>query len=65
MSSGCLRNLIVWTGFHRVNEIRELYGVLDEKHRDVVPDNICKVVSGKFRESLDVVHPIPKLPSSV
>lgn len=48
MSSGCLRNLIVWTGFHGVNEIRELYGVLNEKHWDVVPNDIWNVSAASF-----------------
>lgn len=65
MSSGCLGDLIVWTGFHGVNEIRELYGVLDEKHWNIVPNNIWEVVSGKLREPFVVVLLIPKLPSSV
>lgn len=40
MGSGCLRYLVVWAGLHRMDKIRKLNGILDEKHRDVVPDNV-------------------------
>ena len=40
MSSGGLRNFVIWTWLHRVDEIRELNSVLDEEYRDVVSNNI-------------------------
>lgn len=40
MRCGSLRNLIIRTGLHRVDEIRELNSVLDEKDWDVVANDI-------------------------
>lgn len=37
---GSLRNLVITARFDRVNQIREENGVLDEKDRNVVSDDI-------------------------
>ena len=40
MSALRLRNLIVWFGFHRVDEVGELDRILDEEDRNVVPHHV-------------------------
>lgn len=40
MSSSCLRDLIIWTRLHRVDEIRELDRILNEEDWDVVANDI-------------------------
>lgn len=40
MSSSGLRDLIIWTRLHRVDEIRELDRVLNEEDWDVVANDI-------------------------
>lgn len=40
MCSGCLRNLIVGSGLHRVNEIGELNCILNEENGDIIADNV-------------------------
>jgi hypothetical protein len=40
MSSSSLRDLIVWPWLDRVDQVRELNGILDEEDRDVITDNV-------------------------
>jgi len=55
---GRLRNLVHRLGLDRVHEVGELDRVLDEKHRDVVADEVV-VALGRVeldREAADVAH---------
>ena len=40
-----LRNLIIWAWLNRMNEIGEEYSILNEKHRDVVTNDVCNNIS--------------------
>jgi hypothetical protein len=46
VSSGGLWNLIVWVRFDRVNQVWELYGVLDEEDGDIVADQVKVALVG-------------------
>jgi hypothetical protein len=40
MGCCCLWNLILWFWLDGMDEIRKLNGILDEKDRDIVTDNV-------------------------
>lgn len=40
MSSSSLRNFVIWTRLHRVDEIRELNSILNEEDWNVIANNI-------------------------
>lgn len=40
---GRLGDLVVRAGLHRVDEVRELDGILNEEHGDVVSNDVCVV----------------------
>jgi hypothetical protein len=40
VGGGGLRDLVMGLGLHRVDEVREAHGVLDEEDRDVIPHEI-------------------------
>jgi len=40
MSSSCLGNLSIWSGFDGMDQIRKKNCILNEKYRDIIPDDI-------------------------
>ena len=62
MSGLSLRHFVVWFGFHGMNQVRELDGVLDEEHWDVVADDVpvsllCIELDGEPSHIADSVLP--------
>ena len=53
MSSGCLRDLTVRAWLHRMNQIWEPDGILDEENRDIVPNDVLDASVVKFKHAME------------